>query len=120
MIKNHLDKEAAFMAWCEEEAKRRARAAAQEYNTKSEEDSGKDADVARRGDGTGTSTSTKTSTTTSNNPSNGTSTNPTRLMTSTGPETDSQALRRLGLAAFSKMKQAEISARRVDVNAIDK
>ena len=102
------------MAWCEEEAKRRARAADQETDTKSEGDSGKDADVVRRGDGTGTGTST------SNNPSNGTSTNPTRLMTSAGPETDSQALKRLGLAAFSKMKQAEISARRVDVNAIDK
>lgn len=89
MIKLHLDKEAEFMAWCEEEAKKgkgKPKEHEQESNTASASAAGNSSN--------------------SNNSSN----SPTRLMTDKGPESDSEALKRLGLAAFSKMKQAEMLA----------
>ena len=98
MIKLHLDKEAEFMAWCDEEAKK-----------------GK-AEFKARGQENGISKifSAGSSSSSSSSSNNNSDSRPIRLTTNKGPESDSEALKRLGLAAFSRMKQTEILARKSD------
>lgn len=102
MIKLHLDKETEFMAWCEEEAKKGKEKGKGKGNPKEHERENNTTKASSAGNSSNNSSSSNSSSSNNNSP--------TRLMTDRGPETDSEALKRLGLAAFSKMKQAEMLA----------